>query len=178
MRIALVALVAVTACKTEEEGVDSPWPDPVIGIETKDGATATGNLSDGQTLSLDWADQASVACWPGTEDTNFQGKHVLYGLAEPMPANSTLTITLTPGSNTVDVSLYAYQLGTTRYDVPPDVPSAVSCEAGFDQANDSNPGEAETVTLTTTGNPYNVLIGVAGTAGQTSGAFTLTLDLE
>lgn len=132
------------------------------------------NLGSGSTIDLDWADESDVACFPGTENLNFDGNHVFFWFAQP--ESSVLTVTATPESG-VDSSVYVIQ-SANRYEVPPDVVSAVSCEAGYDAQTDSNPGEADEAVVTATTNPYDVLIGVAGAGGITSGSVTLTLALE
>jgi hypothetical protein len=154
------------------------WSTSVTTITPQAGATTSveGNLSSGKTMALDWAAKSSVACFPATENANFSGNHVLYGTQ--IPKDSTLKITAVPKSPSVDVSLYAYEVGSTKYSIPPNLGSVTSCEASYDAKNDSNPGATETVTLTATTNPYNVVIGVAGPQGVTSGAYTLKVELQ
>ncbi len=138
------------------------------------GETIVVELSSGSSIDLDWADESDVACFPGTENLNFDGKHVFFWYAQP--ENSVLTITASPESG-VDSSVYAIQ-SAGRYEVPPNVVSAVSCESGYDAQTDSNPGEEDSVTLTATTNGYDVLIGVAGAGGTSSGTVELTLSLQ
>ena len=106
---------------------------------------------------------------------NFEGNHVFFGTYQP--DYSELTVTVTPDDGGVDLSVYVMQFGATNYYVPPDVPSAVTCEAGYDQVNDSNPGDPESAMVMAVNNPYNVLIGVAGADGHTAGGFTLEIEL-
>lgn len=153
-------------------GGNDGWPASVTRIEA--GEEVEGDLATGELVDLDWADQSNVACFPGTEFLNFEGNHVFYAVEQP--EGSVLSVTVTPDSD-VDVSVYMLQYGGGSRYVPPEVPSAVTCEAGFDQTNDSNPGEAESASVTATTNPYTVLIGVAGPAGVTAGAFRLQVDL-
>ncbi len=150
------------------------WPTSVLQFGLDE--TLDDDLSAGSAMSLDWADQSSMACWPATENMNFDGNHVLYALTDPMPDHAEVWVTVTPAPG-VDVSVYAYQIGTTNFATPPTVQSAVSCEAGYDAQTDSNPGEAETLMLQSVNNPYNVLIGVVGTDAATVGAYTLTVDV-
>ncbi|MGM0574112.1 MAG: hypothetical protein ACQEXJ_00060 [Myxococcota bacterium] len=172
---ALVAL-SLTAGLLSCEAEGSGWPAPVETIPLVDGATVEGRLEEGATLPLDWADQSTVACWVGTENANFAGPHVLYAFERPMAADREMRITVTPEPG-VDVSVWALQEHPGTFAVPPDIDSAVACEAAFDQEHDSNPGEAETtVPLTTGGAPLDVLLGVAGAEGHSSGAFTLTVE--
>ncbi|MBO86805.1 MAG: hypothetical protein CL927_15750 [Deltaproteobacteria bacterium] len=132
------------------------------------------SLGSGAAIDLDWADESDVACFPGTENLNFDGNHVFFWFAQP--ESSILTVTATPKSG-VDSSVYVIQ-SANRYEVPPGVVSAVACEAGYDAQTDSNPGEADDAIVTATTNPYDILIGVAGAGGTTSGAVTLSLSLE
>ena len=132
------------------------------------------DLSTGSSIDLDWADESDVACFPGTENLNFDGNHVFFWFAQP--ESSILTVTATPEAG-VDSSVYVIQ-SANRYEVPPDVVSAVACESGYDAQTDANPGEADSVSLTATTNPYDILVGVAGAGGTTSGTVTLSLALE
>jgi hypothetical protein len=161
---------AAADCASDSED----WPDNVCHI-TAD-ASVSDDLANGAVLAhLDWADQSDVACFPATENLNFGGAHLLYWIDQP--EDTTLTATVSPDSG-VDVSVYVLQMGTTRFEVPPDVVSVVSCEAGFDQTNDSNPGETESASVIATTNPYNVLIGVAGADGHTTGGFVLDISFD
>ncbi len=157
----------------DDDDADGPWPSNVTEIDAK--TTLSGDLADGEIIDLDWADLSTVACWPGTEDLNFSGTHLFY--ATYQPDYTDLVVTVTPDAG-VDASVYVMQMGTTSYYVPPDVSSVVTCEAGYDQINDSNPGDPETASVMAVNNPYNVLIGVAGAEGVNAGGFTLELVLE
>lgn len=165
--VAVLALVAQTSCATL--AVDG-FPSHVRVVAAP--GTYDGDLSAGRTMDLAFAARSSMACFPATENANFQGLHVLY--ATDLPAGRTLQVTVTPAAG-VDVSVYAYTMATNRTDLPPDVQSAVSCEAGYDQVNDSNPGQPETLALTSAANPYQVVVGVAGAKGVASGAYSLSL---
>lgn len=134
-----------------------------------------GSIASGAAIDLAWAADSSVACWPTTEDLNFDGHHVFYRLRQP--EQSLLSVTLQPDDG-VDLSLYLLQFGVGAEQLPPNVSQAVSCEAGYDQTRDRNPGAAEDARLTATTNAYDVLIGVAGANGATTGGFELTVALE
>ncbi len=161
----------------EDGGTVDGWPGWVTVLFAEGNATVShnGNLSEGDAYNLDFASTSSMACVPATENLNFSGSHVIF--ATEQPPHSELTITVEPKTPGLDVSLYAYQIGTTFHYTPLDVTSAVTCEAGYDAQKDSNPGETESVKLTAINNPYNVVIGVAGPQGVTAGEFTLRLDL-
>ncbi len=154
------------------------WPAGVTSFQSKpNGAVgAKGNLSKGAPMDLGWASNSSVACFPGTERVNFGGNHVLY--ATQIPKYSEMKITVTPDDPKLDLSVYAYTISSTdTTHVAPNLPSCVSCEAGYDQVSDSNPGAPESVKLVATNHPYNVVIGVAGVKGTTTGAYTLKVEL-
>ena len=161
---------AVNPCTTDES--NGGWPASVEPACV--GQDIIVSLGAGSTIDLDWADESDVACFPGTENLNFDGSHVFFWFAQP--ESSTLTVTATPEPG-IDSSVYVIQ-SASRYEVPPDVVSAVACEAGYDAQADNNPGEADIATVTATTNPYDVLIGVAGAGGTTSGSVTLSLALE
>lgn len=139
-------------------------------------SSTTGNLTSGGVIDLAWAANSSMACWPATENVNFNGNHVLYKIN--IPKQSEMTIKVAPSSQSLDLSLYAYTQAVGKTTVPPGVSSAVSCEAGYDQRTDNNPGVTESVKLIATTNSYDVIIGVAGANNTKSGAFTLTTEVK
>ncbi|MEO8386181.1 MAG: hypothetical protein ABI583_13120, partial [Betaproteobacteria bacterium] len=124
-----------------------------------------GTLRDGHRLSsLRWAEQSNVACFPGTRFEMFTGKHVFYRIT--LPAASAITITVTP-ANKAPVSLYALRQGMNDQSVPPDIKSAISCEASYPIY--ANLGGGRTVANQDDGtrkveyisirSPYSILIG-------------------
>ena len=137
--------------------------------------TFAGDIANGLAIDLAWAADSSVACWPTTEDVNFDGNHVFFRLSQP--EQSVLRATLRP-TDGADLSLYVLQFGEGSEQLPPAVSQAVTCEAGYDQSNDSNPGDSEAAAVTATTNAYDLIIGVAGAGGQQAGAFSLQLALE
>jgi len=173
----LLPLLSVLACeeKLNEWSETSDWGSNVTAASFE--TDMSGDLSEGEILSsLDWAQNSSVACWPGTEHQNFMGTHVFYSIHQP--AHSKLTATVTPQDANVDVNVYILQQGGGSYQIPPDVTSVVTCEVGFPQSTDANPGEEDSAYVVAIQNEYNVLIGVAGPEGASSGAYTLRLSLE
>jgi hypothetical protein len=144
---------------------------PNVGLLNED-QSYSSDLSRGKTIDLDFAHESTMACWTETEDQNFAGPHQFFALT--MAANSTLTVDLDsqPG---VDANLYVIQVGTTIFTLPPDLLTAVTCEAAYPMSTDSNPGAVDSATVTTFNNPYNVIIGVAGAQGHDSGGFVLEL---
>lgn len=162
----------VTATKT--------WPASVkkISVNTKQTVTVKGNFDNSVEVSdLAWASNSSMACFPATQNSKFRGYHTFY--AVEMPPRTEMVIRLTPKDTSADMSLYAYQIGTTRFDLPPKISSAVTCEASFNDgvARVGQPGYLRSVTLNATTNPYNVLIGVTGPA-DVDGEYTLEIELK
>lgn len=159
------------------------WPARVqtVALDANGEGSVAGDVADGSCSNLGWASNSSVACFPETRFDRFDGNHQLYALAEPMPPNSILTLTLTPAADT-DVNLYGYQIGATSYLVPPAVPSVVSCEASYPGHPfvDENPGEVEVISFY---NPsetatYNILFAAAGPHGATAGGYTIEAQLQ
>ena len=111
---------------------------------------------------------SDVACFPGKQNELYEGAHLLLGLQQS--PDTFLTIRATP-ENDMDLSLYTIQQGSTAFQLPPDVTSAVACEA----SHSGTDGEAEEIQLWASQNPYNVVIGVAGSGGETTGRFLLEI---
>lgn len=146
----------------------------------------TGDIKNGQILSsLRWAEQSNVACFPGTRFEMFNGNHVFYRIT--LPAASAMTVTVTPKNN-AQVSLYALRQGTNPNDqpVPPNVTSAISCEASYPiyanlgggrtvKNKDDGTRKIEYISV---GSPYSILIGVAGAKEATEGEFTLKVEIK
>ncbi len=161
------------------------WPSNVetIAVETTDGegtTSVTGDLADGaEQCTLDWAANSSVACFPATENDYFAGNHVLYALEEPPPPGSQVTFRVIPQPG-VEVSSYAYRIGTQNYLVPPFVPSVVQCEASYPLAlgTPTNPGVVEEVSFYGGSNAYNYFLGVAGYRdGEASGEYEVQVEI-
>lgn len=140
------------------------WPDGLEAIG--EGALLVRSVESGERMELSWAQQSDVACFPGTQNDRFEGPHLLFAL-EQKPEQF-LTIRATPEAE-LDLSLYTLQQGANAYQVPPDISSAVACEASLSGLS----GEAEEIQLWAPPNPYNLVIGVAGTQGEEEGRFLL-----
>ena len=163
------------ACEEKLGDLTDAWGGGVESVELN--SETSGNLSNGFVLDdLSWSSNSSVACWPGNEDINFMGTHVFYSAYQT--PHSKLTATVIPQDASVDVNVYMLQQSTNSYQVPPDVTSVVSCEVGFPQSTDSNPGEQDSAYVIAIEKEYNVLIGVAGPQDVNSGAYTLRLEIE
>jgi len=139
-----------------------------------------GNLEQGQTMPLRWAENSSVACFPGTRFVEFQGNHVLYRMQ--MPAYSDLKITVQPKDPKHRINIYALRLGINNMGTPPDISSAISCEAGYPiyagQPNLNAPAEPKSVSYISVARPYNILIGVAGAKEVLEGGYELKIELK
>lgn len=166
-----LALSSLSGCAAVGVG----WPGDVYIVE--DGGLYGHDLSEGELIDLDWADNSDVACWVETENMNFDGNHVFFALTQPIGDYLTVAATPDPG---LDLSIYAMQMTTDLFEVPPsDTLDVFSCEAGFDWVHDANPGEVEYVNLSPRDDQdVHVLIGVAGANGETSGGFELELYSE
>lgn len=156
-----------------ESSSQARWPNNVFTVDI--GGVYGHSLEEGEIVALDWAAQSTTACWPGNENSNFNGNHVFFATVQP--AGSLLTVAVTPEPG-LDVSMYLMQLSLNEAPVPPDVPRALSCDYGADVQYDSNPGEVEY--FQTLGYPQdvNVLIGVAGANGAVAGDFELELYIQ
>lgn len=145
----------------------------------------TGNIKDGTKLkSLRWAERSSVACFPGTRASYYTGNHVLYRIN--MPPASSMKITLMP-KNGAALSLYTLRQGLDpkRQQVPPNVTSAISCEASYPIVANLASGrqvrkarkEIKTEFISIRSG-YSMLIGIAGANGLTEGEFDLKVEVK
>ena len=135
----------------------------------------SGKIENGVDMpDLSWASTSSMACFPATENAKFQSKHVMF--ATIIPTRSTMIIKVIPKDPNVDLSLWAYSIGTTDYSTPPKVPRSVSCEydAKWDRAwANKTQDHTRSVELRAVGNSYNILIGVSGPATTKAADFDL-----
>ncbi len=143
-----------------------------------------GNLSKGQKLSsLRWAERSSVACFPGTRFEMFNGNHVFYRIE--LPAASAMTVTVVPKDGKA-INLYALRQGMRQQQTPPEVTSAISCEASYPIYANLTSGRrvankddgTRKVEYISVNSPYSILIGVAGANGLSDGDFTLKIEIK
>lgn len=172
--------------KKKEEGEEKTEPVKVTPLTLPEGYEAgevTGDLAKGQKLSsLRWAEKSSVACFPGTRFEQFDGRHVLYRMT--LPAASKMTITLTPKDGKA-INLYALRQGMRSQQNPPDISSAISCEARYPIYANLPSGRRATseddgirkIEYISVRSPYSILIGVAGAEGLEEGEFTLKVEI-
>ena len=174
----LASLLAVAACTLVMAG----WPAHVTPVAIEKGKTVTvaGALEKGIAMpDLSWASSSANACFPGTQNLKFRGNHVLF--ATVLPVRSILTIKVIPDDPAVDLSIYAYSIGTDNYSVVPALASCVSCEAEhkWDRPKRGKTQDhTRSVELNAIGSPYNVVVGVAGANGLATGSFKLEFTLE
>jgi len=146
-----------------------------IAVAPSSTKSVIGKIDGGPQIDLAWAASSAVACFPATQNTSFDGAHVVY--AVDLPAYSELTAVVAPVSSSVDLNLYGYTVSSTdTTSLPPNVSSVVSCEASG--GTSANPGQAETIKLIALKNPYRAYIGVAGSQKTTSGGFNLKISLK
>ncbi len=143
----------------------------------------SGNIKAGQVVDLKWAERSSVACFPGTRFEMFSGNHVFYRVT--LPAASSMKVTVVP-TDAKAINLYALRQGSASQDAPPNISSAISCEASYPIY--ANLGGGKTVRNKDDGtrkieyisvnSSYSILIGVAGAQGLTEGDFTLRIEIN
>jgi hypothetical protein len=173
--------------KVDKKAAEKQQPVKVIPLTLPEGYSAgqvTGNLKDGvRILNLRWAEQSNVACFPGTRFEMFNGNHVFYRME--MPAASAMTITVVPKDGKA-INLYALRQGMKQQQIPPDITSAISCEASYPiyanvsktkRVTNKDDGTRK-VEYISVNSPYSILIGVAGAEGLTEGDFTLKVEIK
>lgn len=148
-----------------------------VQIEKDKVMSFDGDLSSGTKIhDLSWASNSSVACFPGTQNAKFRGNHIFY--VTEIPSYSDMEITVIPDDKKHDMSIYAYQDGTTSQAFPLNLSSCVSCEAEHKwdyPKRGKTQDHTRTVFLNSVRNPYRVVIGVAGSNGLTEGSFKLRI---
>lgn len=172
-----LCIFAFTLTAQEEQPVQK-----VYQLETPQNQISLfeGQLNEGQTIPLRWAENSAVACFPGTRFVEYQGNHVLYRMT--MPAYSDLKLTVTPKDPKHRINIYALRLGVNNLGTPPNISSAISCEAGYPiyagTPNFNAPAEPRSVSYISVNRPYTILIGVAGAKGVLEGAYELKVALK
>lgn len=142
--------------------------------------TYTGDLSEGVKIhDLSWASKSSVACFPGTQNSKFTGSHIIY--ITEIPPHSIMDIQLIPDNPRANMSIYAYQIGTTNNSIVPNLNSCVTCEADYKwdyPKRGKTQNHTRKVSLNAINNPYKVVIGIAGANGLTTGTFKLKITVK
>ena len=136
-----------------------------------------GDLKDGvQVQDLSWASSSSVACFPATQNTKFNGNHILY--VSEIPAYSEMEITVIPEDENANMSIYAYQTGLQNTSMVPELSRCVSCEAEHKwdyPKRGRSQDHTRTVRLNAIKNPYRIVVGVAGAERLAKGKFKLKI---
>ncbi len=158
------------------------WPASVtiINMDEKDSVTVQGDLAKGSLMQdLSWAWNSANACFPGTQSNKFKGNHVFFALT--MPKQCELFISVTPTDANGDLSIYAYRIGASDYNLVPELGGCITCEADHKwdgnwknkvqtserKISFQNPGQEN----------YNILIGVSAPKGVIAGQFNLNVKL-
>lgn len=175
MKKLFLFLFVIAACKSTM--AQKTWAVPETPNQVK---AYTGDLSTGAPLStLDWASTSSMACWPATENTYFNGNHVFY--VTTIPAKAELTVTVIPDDPNVNLSIYGYQVGKGNNAMPPNISSCVACESErkWDRPRvGKTQNHTRSVYFNSTTNDYRIVIGVAGANGLKTGTFKVKFDLK
>jgi hypothetical protein len=139
-----------------------------------------GDLKDGVKIyDLSWASKSNVACFPGTQNTKFNGNHIIY--ITELPANSNMAITVVPDDPKKNMSIYAYTTLPGNTDMVPNLGSCIECEAEHKwdyQKRGKTQDHTRTVNLSSMGSDYRVVIGVAGADGLDNGSFVIKIKTE
>jgi hypothetical protein len=140
----------------------------------------SGDLATGFPLaSLDWASTSSMACWPATENTYFNGNHVFY--ITTIPAHAELTVTLYPDNPSDNMSIYGYQVGKDNNLMPPNISTCVACESERKWERErvgKTQDHTRSIYFNSTTSDYKIVIGVVGANSLKSGTFKLKFDLK
>jgi len=112
----------------------------------------------------------------------FNGSHVFYRIT--LPASSSMKIELLPKDD-AKINLYALRQGMNSQSVPPDVNTAISCEASYPVYANlpggrrvQNKYTGRKVEYISVNSPYSILIGVAGANGLAEGEFDLKVEIK
>ena len=149
-------------------------------MEKGNSISYSADLKEGcKVHNLSWAASSSVACFPATQNRKFTGNHVYF--VTQIPKYSKMSITVVPADKNANMSIYAYQDGTSSTVFPPELSSCVSCEAEHKwdyPKRGKTQNHKRTVELNAVNNPYRVVIGVAGADGLAVGKFELIIKTE
>jgi len=150
---------------------------PVKDLETQAKILVKGDLKTGNQIPLEWAASSQMACFPATRFNEYQGNHLFYRVT--LPAQSEMEITVTPKNKKHRINVYALRLGSSNQGVPPNLPSAISCEAAYPiyagTPNYNIAATSKTVEYMSIRKAYTIVIGVAGAVGVTEGEFELAI---
>lgn len=153
-----------------------------IEVQANAVTEVTGDLSEGAIMEdISWAWSSQNACFPETRVDRFTGSHVLYSC--DLPKYTEYEITVIPEDENANFSIYAYEVGQVdESNTVPNLSRCIRCEADFKWAYKRR-GKTQDHTRTVKdilaiNNPYQVVIGVVGAEGLTSGAYTLRITAK
>lgn len=150
-----------------------------IQVEANKPNSFIGDLKDGVFIyDLSWASTSSMACFPGTQNLKFNGKHVLF--VTTVPENAEITISVIPDDKSANFSIYAIQTGLNVTELPPNVTQCIACEAEHKwdyQKVGKTQDHTRSVYLNSLGGEYRIAIGVCGANKLETGGFTLKIDV-
>ncbi len=159
----------LTGAGTSEMG----WPASihVLTLEPGKSVQETASLAQGQRI----ATLALPGNCLGKNSESFRANHVLYGFVQP--ANTDVTITVTPKEAKEPLSVYAYTLPTSQFDLPSEA-SAVSgkCKtsiAAKTSMGRTMEGKERSVRFDGKSEPHNVIIGVSSADATNVGDFII-----
>ncbi|MEW6126897.1 MAG: hypothetical protein AB1757_07645 [Acidobacteriota bacterium] len=182
-RLLTVGLLTMILISSLAYGQKGGWPAQVKVISSKANETvkASGDLAEGSLMEdLSWASNSSNACFPATQNEKFRGNHVLY--ATTIPPRSILTVTLKPDAADANMSLYGYMQGNNSFDLVPNLPRCITCEADhkWDRPwkGKVQTSERKIAFQNPTMNTYNIVIGVSAPKGTTSGKYTVEIHTQ
>jgi hypothetical protein len=174
------AFTAVLTTAFASAAMAQNWPPnvAVINSQKADTVTVTGNLASGKPLDdLSWAASSSNACFPATQNFKFSGNHVFY--ATTIGPRSVITVSVKPPDSLINLSLYGYMTGNRDFNVVPNLPSCITCEADhkWDRPwkGKVQTSERSIEFRNPTQNTYNIFIGITSPRDAASGIFNLTI---
>ena len=174
--MAFAFLLSLNSCSIAQTDT---MPSRITDLESADQITQNGDLSTGEILSLDFADNSDVACFPATRFYEFQGKHVFYRV--DIPPKSVTTFTVSPKNKKDRINIYGFRMKQGSDASPPNI-SNVSCEAAYPKyvgtPKLSRSNKAQSIEFAAIQKSYTILIGVAGAKGVESGEFTLDIHTK
>jgi len=158
------------------------WPNNVnaFQVEKNKIVQIAGSFEQGAKLSdLSWAWSSSNACFVSLQARKFAGNHVFF--ATRIPDHSIMTIKVIPSDSNQDVSLYAYMVGSSTFDLPPRLPRTITCEADYKWDRPwvgKTQDHTRSVQVNAISTPYNVLIGISGPESAIRGGFKLEVSVN
>jgi len=182
----LAALLVFAGCRGEgtETGSDTgfvnSWPGGDNGSDVPlrpPDRVVDGTLVEGVELGSDedlaWANSGALACWTTLENPNFYGKHVWYDFDQQDGRDVYLRLIPNDGR---DLSLYGAQRSVGNRSVPPDLVLSGTGDCKYVYGPRPNPGQPEALCMPGfPGYAYSLLIGVAGSHGETESPFQLQI---